>query len=313
MKKRLLSVLSALFLVLLVVGCGASRTNNLSEERAEKPATVTSSEAVTEKYTAENDIAAAESTVEKEDAPASSDHTVVSTSKEENKSENDNEDTAVSHTVVTEKEETISSAVVSVTETRNEPEKAQSEVSKPKDTAVTSSNETPSNNSEPVTNNSLISRTKAKSIALSHAGVKESNVRDLDIELDKEKNNVFYEISFEAGSYEYDYLINAKNGKVISHRKERNDDEPHSSVTSKPVTSEPQSSTETISKEKAKSIALNHAGVKTADVYDFEIELDREKGVPVYEIEFGTKTAEYTYEINAKTGKILHSEKEFDD
>lgn len=67
---------------------------------------------------------------------------------------------------------------------------------------------------------------------------------------------------------------------------------------------------DTISKEKAKEIAFKHAEVNEADAYDIEIHLDRDEGILHYDIDFDTKTAEYDYDINAETGKILSSSKE---
>ena len=64
---------------------------------------------------------------------------------------------------------------------------------------------------------------------------------------------------------------------------------------------------------KAKSIALNHAGVSENKAYDMEIELDDEDGTLVYEVEFKSGGMEYSYEINAATGAILKHEAELDD
>ena len=64
---------------------------------------------------------------------------------------------------------------------------------------------------------------------------------------------------------------------------------------------------------KAKSIALNHAGVSESKAYDMEIELDDEDGTLVYEVEFKFGGMEYSYEINAATGAILKHEAELDD
>lgn len=74
-----------------------------------------------------------------------------------------------------------------------------------------------------------------------------------------------------------------------------------------------QTNTSHITKEEAKSIAFKHAGVKAGDVYDLEIEFDRDYGVDSYEIEFKSARIEYKYDIDAKTGKILEFEKDIDD
>ena len=72
-------------------------------------------------------------------------------------------------------------------------------------------------------------------------------------------------------------------------------------------------SAEKITREKAKSIALNHAGLTEAEVRELEIELDYEKGVHVYEVSFESGKYDYDYDIDAYSGVIKFSEKDFDD
>ena len=78
-------------------------------------------------------------------------------------------------------------------------------------------------------------------------------------------------------------------------------------------TSAPSEAAQNIGYAKAKSIALNHAGVSENEAYDMDIELDDEDGTLVYEIEFKSGNMEYCYEINAATGAILKHETEIDD
>lgn len=68
-------------------------------------------------------------------------------------------------------------------------------------------------------------------------------------------------------------------------------------------------SNEVISKSKAESAALNHAGLSKSQVKFFECKLDRENGIKVYEVEFDYSGYEYEYEINAQNGKIISVEK----
>ena len=65
-----------------------------------------------------------------------------------------------------------------------------------------------------------------------------------------------------------------------------------------------------ITKENAKLIALNHAGVKETDIHGLRVEFDRDDGVDSYEIDFISSKVEYEYDVHAKTGEILNSEKE---
>ena len=76
---------------------------------------------------------------------------------------------------------------------------------------------------------------------------------------------------------------------------------------------DPSGTAQDIGYAKAKSIALNHAGVSENEAYDMDIELDDEDGILVYEVEFKSGNMEYDYEINAATGAILKHESELDD
>ena len=63
-----------------------------------------------------------------------------------------------------------------------------------------------------------------------------------------------------------------------------------------------------IGAEKARKIALEHAGVTAAR--RMETDLDWEQGTMCYELEFVADGTEYEYEINAKTGDVLSHRKE---
>lgn len=68
-----------------------------------------------------------------------------------------------------------------------------------------------------------ISEEKAKSIALEHAGFKESEVKFLHVELDYDDGVLRYEVDFRQGNYEYDYDIDANTGKILSYDKDIDD------------------------------------------------------------------------------------------
>lgn len=67
-----------------------------------------------------------------------------------------------------------------------------------------------------------------------------------------------------------------------------------------------------IGKAKAKEVALDHAGLTYSDVSFVRVELDWDDGQPQYEVEFYAGNKEYDYEINAKTGKIIESDRDVD-
>ena len=182
-------------------------------------------------------------------------------------------------------EEKPSSSVASSKEEKT----SKNETSASKETNTSSKNPSSSNSSQ-------ISATKAKSIAFKDAGLTEAQVYDLEVELDRDNGVLHYDVSFEKDGKDYDYEINATTGKIISVEK------PNATA-----------SEAKISKSKAKSTALNHAGVKETEISRYQVELEKDDGVWKYEISFNVGNVEYDYTINAETGKILESEKDIDD
>ena len=129
----------------------------------------------------------------------------------------------------------------------------------------------------------------------------------VDPELDESPAHYEVEIKSQTGE-EFEYKIDAYTGAILESKREAADG------TEVPVVqpSKPAASGD-IGYAKAKSVALNHAGVSEGKAYDMEIELDDEDGALVYEIEFKSGNMEYSYEINAATGAILKHEAELDD
>ena len=141
----------------------------------------------------------------------------------------------------------------------------------------------------------------------------DSVTAEVDSELDEFPAH--YEVELHTAWGEFEYLVDAYTGKVLSGQKDlltavSASNETTKSANQKPALSE---AAQDIGHAKAKSIALNHAGVSENKVYDMEIELDDEHGTLVYEVEFKSGGMEYSYEINAATGAILKHEAELDD
>ena len=84
---------------------------------------------------------------------------------------------------------------------------------------------------------------------------------------------------------------------------------PDTTVTNQTATDKPIESSD-ITKEKAKRIALTHAGASEDKIQRLELKADWEDGRQVYEIEFDFEGLEYDYEIDANTGEILKFGKE---
>ena len=169
-----------------------------------------------------------------------------------------------------------------------------------------SEKESVSAKSEPVSkenNNGYISVEDAKQKALDDAGVKAEDAVFVKAYYDSDDMVPHYDVKFEANGYEYEYEVKASDGAVLEKDvdKERN-----------PVNAAP-ASDEYISADKAKSIAYDHADVKAADVKFSKAELDRDDLIVHYDVEFVAGKYEYEYEINAESGKVIASDKEFND
>ncbi len=149
-----------------------------------------------------------------------------------------------------------------------------------------------------------ISADKAKKIALGDAKLAEKDVTFVKVELEFENNRLVYDVEFYSGNVEYDYDIDAVSGAIVSADK----DIENYVIPAQPST---EAKATEISVEKAKQIALSHAGVGSARFTKAKI--DYENGVKVYEIEFKVGNMEYEYDINVVNGAIVSSSAEIDD
>lgn len=70
-------------------------------------------------------------------------------------------------------------------------------------------------------------------------------------------------------------------------------------------TDETTASPDNMTADRAKEIALSHAGLAEANVTFVTAKLDTEDGKQEYEIEFYSGNTEYDYDIDASTGEIL--------
>ena len=68
-----------------------------------------------------------------------------------------------------------------------------------------------------------ISKSEAKAIVLEHAELDASDVRRYKVETDNEHGRLVYEIDFDSGRYEYEYTVDAENGKILKAEKEFRD------------------------------------------------------------------------------------------
>ena len=68
-----------------------------------------------------------------------------------------------------------------------------------------------------------------------------------------------------------------------------------------------------ITTDRAKEIALEHAGISASSAVFVKAGLDWDDGRTVYEVEFYANNTEYDYEIDPASGKVLSYDREWDD
>ena len=162
-----------------------------------------------------------------------------------------------------------------------------------------------------------LTRDEAINIALKDAGLTREEIQDLDAELDRDYGTVHYDVDFEQNDRDYDYEIDANTGKILKKEVPKElDSKPASTNEASSKTNasakETSSTTKQLTREKARDIALKHAGLTASQVRDLDVELDRDDGTLHYDVDFEADGYDYEYEIHATSGKILRSQKERD-
>lgn len=145
-----------------------------------------------------------------------------------------------------------------------------------------------------------IGEAKARSVALSHAGISESSTSYIYAKKDWDDGRWVYDVEFWADGKEYDYEILASNGTILSYDYDAEYQWNGSSSTSG----------DTISTEKVKSIVTDRAGVSGTFR---ELKLERDDGRTVYEGEMRSGRTDYEFTIDAYTGAVLEWDTDWDD
>ncbi|CAM4517530.1 PepSY domain-containing protein [Paenibacillus typhae] len=145
----------------------------------------------------------------------------------------------------------------------------------------------------------LIGVAKAEEIALKAApGQVES------IDLEKKLSGTYYDIDIQQKNQEIDVRVDAYTGKVLSVRKEtdNNDDDDHY------TSSSAASGAALITAAKAAEAATAKVAGKVTDV-----DLDRDDGTAVYEVEIRNGRTSTEVGVDAYTGKVLYTDVDSDD
>lgn len=76
-----------------------------------------------------------------------------------------------------------------------------------------------------VSNSTAVAVTREEAIdkALKHVGLKKEDVKDLEVDLDTEREGVFWEINFDHKDQEFSFDINANTGEIVNSKREPRD------------------------------------------------------------------------------------------
>ena len=164
-------------------------------------------------------------------------------------------------------------------------------------------------------NNNYIGLERAKAIALGNAGLSAASVTFTEAKPDFDDGVPNYDLDFYTATHEYDYEIDAQTGAIMDKSVEVNEHavrETKPAATAAPTAAATEAARGFIGVDRAKSIALGHAGVSASSVSFSKAKLDDDDGRGVYEIEFYVGNTEYDYEIDAHSGGIIEYDKDRD-
>lgn len=139
-----------------------------------------------------------------------------------------------------------------------------------------------------------ISRDQALQAALSDAALDSSSVSRSRIERDRDDGIVVYEVEFFSGDWEYDYVISAADGSILSVSRDR-------------FSRSGASNDIVLTEAEALQAAFTDSGASSDD---YRIRLDRDDRRMAYEVSFTAGGWAYTYKIDAVDGSVLEADRE---
>lgn len=141
----------------------------------------------------------------------------------------------------------------------------------------------------------------ARATAVEHAGLTESDVTFIKVQMDRDDGRTVYDVEFYYNNTEYDYEIDAATGEIVSY---------DSDIENYDIQARVQQSGNVITLDQAKEAALAAAGLNASDVKWVKEKLDYDDGRSVYELEGISGNQEYDFEINAADGTVLEQSRE---
>lgn len=141
----------------------------------------------------------------------------------------------------------------------------------------------------------------AKEIAYAAFGKTANEIRHSECSLDLDDGQIVYEVEFIALDAVYECEIDALTGEVLSFDFETVKIPQSAQVPETTISNQVTLKT----KEEIKEAVLALNSFNANDCKKFEIELDYDKGIAKYEVEFIHGTTEYEYEINAVDASVI--------
>jgi len=153
--------------------------------------------------------------------------------------------------------------------------------------------------------NGGITEREAKSIAAGDAGVTEEQIQYIMVKQDWDDGRARYEVEFTAAGVEYDYELDASDGRILSADSEVIDKGYRASQGSAGTS---QTTPGGVSIETAKQTVMDRIpGIDAGNIY---IHPDYDDGISLYEGEAYYAEVKYEFEINAENGNIISWEAE---
>ena len=165
----------------------------------------------------------------------------------------------------------------------------------------------------------FISKKEVKDIVVDDMNVSSNDVYFESIDLELDKN--YYEVELYYQNNDYEYKVDAKNGKVIyndfnvTNNSNNNglgnsNSNSNSNGNGNGNNNSNNAGNAKISLQEARNIALTHANLDISVVNMVKCESEYDNGVLVYEIDFTYNNYEYDYKVDANTGEIISYDKD---
>ena len=160
--------------------------------------------------------------------------------------------------------------------------------------------------------NGGITEQEAKNIATGNAGVTEEQIQYITVKQDWDDGRARYEVEFTAAGVEYDYELDASDGRILSADSEVIDKgyraSQNGTTGSQNATGTSQTTPGGVSIETAKQTVMDRIpGIDAGNIY---IHPDYDDGISLYEGEAYYAEVKYEFEINAENGNIISWEAE---